>query len=77
MDFKNVWFIDVTWPSDRSFDASDVEGYEHTKKEQLLEALETHHKVYFFFIFIYVQMLLEIYLYFFLGTIIFKYRDSN
>uniref|UniRef100_A0AC34GSG9 Uncharacterized protein n=1 Tax=Panagrolaimus sp. ES5 TaxID=591445 RepID=A0AC34GSG9_9BILA len=31
-------------PSDGSFDASDVEGYEQSKKEQLLEALEAHHK---------------------------------
>jgi vacuolar protein sorting-associated protein 13D len=34
-------------PSDGSFDASDVEGYEQSKKEQLLEALEAHHKVWF------------------------------
>lgn len=32
-------------PCDGNFDASDVEGYEQSKKEQLLEALETHHKV--------------------------------
>lgn len=32
-------------PSDGNFDASNVEGYEQSKKEQLLEALESYHKV--------------------------------
>lgn len=32
-------------PSDSTYDASDIEGYEQNKKEQLLEALENIHKV--------------------------------
>ena len=36
-------------PSDGVYDASDVEGYELNKKEQLLEALENIHKVIYFY----------------------------
>uniref|UniRef100_A0A7E4V616 Ricin B-type lectin domain-containing protein n=1 Tax=Panagrellus redivivus TaxID=6233 RepID=A0A7E4V616_PANRE len=37
-------FLVLLGPAEGGYDASDIEGYEQTKKEQLLEALETAHK---------------------------------